>query len=97
MRDSYVLFLFAMFICAGTFLAYTGKVEPQLIITPIVTGFLGLLASTRPSKYNYHEEFNQQIPASQRNYEVPPKRPSHPEIMGPPTPRTSQPAEGEIK
>lgn len=47
MRDTYVLILFAMFIFSGTFLAWTGKVEPQLILTPIVTGFLGLLASTQ--------------------------------------------------
>lgn len=48
MRDTFVLILFSLFIFSGTFLAYTGKVEPQLILTPIVTGFLGLLASTRP-------------------------------------------------
>lgn len=48
MRDTYVLLLFFAFIVSGTFLAFTGKVEPQLIMTPIVTGFLGLLASTRP-------------------------------------------------
>lgn len=46
MRDTYVLILFCMFIASGTFLAFTGKVEPQLIMTPIVTGFLGLLART---------------------------------------------------
>jgi hypothetical protein len=45
MRDTYVFFLFTMFIASGTFLAYSGKVEPQLVLTPIVTGFLGLLAS----------------------------------------------------
>ena len=50
MRDTYVLTLFALFIASATFLAYQGKVEPQLIMTPIVTGFLGLLASTRPSR-----------------------------------------------
>ena len=48
MRDTFVLILFISFILSGTFLAFTGKVEPQLIMTPIVTGFLGLLASTRP-------------------------------------------------
>jgi hypothetical protein len=51
MRDTYVLILFSMFIASGTFLAYSGKVEPQLILTPIVTGFLGLLASTRPHQH----------------------------------------------
>lgn len=52
MRDTYVLILFAMFILSGTFLAWTGKVEPQLVITPIVTGFLGLLASTQRAPHN---------------------------------------------
>lgn len=47
MRDTYVFFLFTMFIVSGTFLAWSGKVEPQLVLTPIVTGFLGLLASTQ--------------------------------------------------
>lgn len=47
MRDTYVFFLFLMFILSGTFLAWSGKVEPQLVLTPIVTGFLGLLASTQ--------------------------------------------------
>jgi len=47
MRDTYVLILFVLFLICGTFLAYSGKVEPQLVLTPIVTGFLGLLASTK--------------------------------------------------
>lgn len=51
MRDTYVLILFMMFIACGTFLAYSGKVEPQLIMTPIVTGFLGLLARTNSAPH----------------------------------------------
>lgn len=57
MRDTYVLILFTLFICSGTFLAWSGKVEPQLILTPIVTGFLGLLASTRPTPPPTHGPF----------------------------------------
>lgn len=49
MRDTYVLILFLFFLASGTFLAWSGKVEPQLMLTPIITGFLGLLASTKPS------------------------------------------------
>lgn len=58
MRDTFVLLLFGLFICSGTFLAYTGKVEPQLIMTPIVTGFLGLLASTRPRNGSMYPQYN---------------------------------------
>jgi hypothetical protein len=39
------MILFCLFIASGTFLSYSGKVEPQLVLVPIVTGFLGLLAS----------------------------------------------------
>jgi len=60
MRDKYVFVLFMMFLGCGTFLAYKGKVEPQLILTPIVTGFLGLLASTR-SVSNENLELKERI------------------------------------
>ncbi|RPH58002.1 MAG: hypothetical protein EHM89_13150 [Acidobacteria bacterium] len=49
MRDTYVLILFLFFLASGTFLAHSGKIDPQLMLTPIVTGFLGLLASTKQS------------------------------------------------
>lgn len=49
MRDTYIFILFTMFIGSGTFLAYTGKVEPQLVLAPIMTGFLGLLAKAGTS------------------------------------------------
>jgi hypothetical protein len=44
MRDTYVFTLFSFFIASGTFLAWSGKVNPELILAPVITGFLGLLA-----------------------------------------------------
>lgn len=44
MRDTFVLVLFVAFIVSGTFLAYTGKVQAEMVIAPVITGFLGLLA-----------------------------------------------------
>lgn len=44
MRDTYVLILFALFLASGTVLAFYDKVKPELVIYPLVTGFMGLMA-----------------------------------------------------
>ena len=44
MRDTFIFVLFGAFIAAGTFLAWSGKVPAELVIAPVITGFLGLLA-----------------------------------------------------
>lgn len=51
MRDTYVLILFIAFLAAGTFLSFMGKVAPELVIIPLLTGFMGLL--TDKPKMNF--------------------------------------------
>jgi len=49
MRDTYVFFVLLSLIAASAFLAYTGKAEANVIMTPLVTGFFGLLAEIKRS------------------------------------------------